>query len=462
MRPVLIGIIGISMWPLLVAQKTVLFFSGDEPATHTANRPIFRHRSSSFSYSPARRSRACVPLHVASQGKGLATALRSHLPARLLQLPRSWGSLLLPSGSGGTGRPSLPTLRKLGSVRSMGDLRRELAAAGVAARATAAKPAGEEHGAASAGAGHLALEKTGGKGELSDGKAAQKGEAAQAVAVVVAAGSRAGAAKVEGSAAAEGTASVPAKVPVGPTGDGGSPEGGRPADAAAVSTDGSSARSGDKLLAAGDGAAAGAGGDGASLTSETLGGGRRRSLPSRKRRSAGSQPAEDGDSSSMSRSSAPVLAGSPPGLEVNAGTLTTVTDVKTMHPHWAPLLCSKRREATRPQNIAPRHRMSHVVVFMYKPRHVFLYPRGVSSHVVAMSVYRCFSRQLRQVLEGSAGTASGEKGGQHSRVGGASSPLALTAVASLDEQVRGLGVRAHGRRSLGRGGGKEAKNVRMF
>lgn len=296
------------------------------------------------------RFRLACPCGVCLQGKGLASALHSRLPARLLHLPRSWGALLLPPGT--TARPSLSSLRKLGSVRSMGDLKRELAAAATAAAAarTAAtkQPAREECDKVAAGTGTgtggLTLKKTGGgKQELAVGEAAQD-IAVPAVAVAAASGDRAGAETAVGAAPAEGKAPVVAKASMGSTDHGDSPEAGRPADpaAAAAVADASgdpSSASGGKL-AAGEGTAADAGIDAASPTSKASGRGQRGSSPSRKRRSAGSRSGDagelppSGNSTSGSRtSSAPMgvvsAVLSTGGLEANAGASSTaVTNVR--------------------------------------------------------------------------------------------------------------------------------------
>ncbi len=69
-------------------------------------------------------------------GRHLAAALHPRLPGRLLTPPSAWGaSLLLPSAAARL--RSLPSLRALRGVRSLGDLRREVTAAGAAAAAAA-------------------------------------------------------------------------------------------------------------------------------------------------------------------------------------------------------------------------------------------------------------------------------------------------------------------------------------
>lgn len=310
-----------------VTQKGPVFSSSGSEAEarrlQCRRRLISRHRNVVL-YFPLLFARL-LPLRV-SQGKGLAAALHSHLPARLLQLPRSWGSLLIPFGTGrptlpsGAGRPTLPSLRTLGSVRSMGDLKRELAAAGGVTRAATAEPAGQKRDTVGAGTGDLAIKKSAGKEELEEGKAARQAGAAPTVAV--AAGAGAGAAEAAGSTAAEVRASVAAKAPTGPGHSEGSSETGRPAEAAAASAaNGSSSANDGKLTSAAD-----AGIDGVLPTSTTSGEDQHESPLSRKRRSAGSQAAEDGElspsSSGVNGSTALMAAGSRAGPEASAGTST--------------------------------------------------------------------------------------------------------------------------------------------
>ncbi|CAM9147865.1 unnamed protein product, partial [Ectocarpus fasciculatus] len=79
-------------------------------------------------------------------GRGLATALHLSLPTRLLQQRR-----LLAASS----LPTLPSLRALAGVRSLGDLKRELTALGTAARAATATPAKPEQAMGTEGGGYI-------------------------------------------------------------------------------------------------------------------------------------------------------------------------------------------------------------------------------------------------------------------------------------------------------------------
>ena len=233
----------------------------------------------------------------------------------------------------------------------MGDLRRELAAAGAAARAAMDKPAGKEKRRAAAEAGGLAIKKIDGgiKEEPEEGRSAHQIEA-EAPPVAVAAGD--GAESARSAMEEEKVSAVPAKAPSGSFNYGSSSEKGRTADAAAVaevSSDGYFA-SGDKPVAGEDTAAADDGVDGASLTSTAAG---RGSSSSRKRRSAGSQGAEEGRlspnsgrSRSVSRSSLRVAAGSAAGLEIDDGTSTTATNVR-QH--------AQRRAAQAPPTLRHTH-----------------------------------------------------------------------------------------------------------
>ncbi|CAM9842906.1 unnamed protein product [Ectocarpus sp. 6 AP-2014] len=101
----------------------------DPPATNTG--------------TPSNRSRE-------ARKAGLATALHFSLPARLLQ-PRTKGAELLAA----PGLPTLPSLRALAGVRSLGDLKRELTALGTAARAATATPANQEQAIATEGGGTI-------------------------------------------------------------------------------------------------------------------------------------------------------------------------------------------------------------------------------------------------------------------------------------------------------------------
>eukprot|EP00903_Cladosiphon_okamuranus_P020324 g18647.t1 len=303
-------------------------------------------------------------------GKRFAAALHSHLPARLLQLPRSWGALLLPSGM--IGRTSLPSLRTLGSVRSMSDLKRELAAA-----ATAKRPTTEERDETGTWKG------AGTKGVTPKKAAAGKeklafGKAEQAEAVPAEAGDQVGAEMAAGAAPAEGKAPLAAEAPMCATDRGGLPQAERLADAATAAAADAPGDTGDGNLAAGQGLNA------ASLTSTASGRDQHaRSSLSRKRRSSGNRAEEDWgvppsggrNGSSLSRSSAPKGKVSSTGrLEAKAGAWSTA--------------------------------------------------------------------ETNDLQDSVGMVVSGEKRAHHPRGDSVSStPLALPAVVSLDEQVRGLGAK---------------------
>eukprot|EP00752_Nemacystus_decipiens_P002026 g1941.t1 len=336
------------------------------------------------------------PSTVRRTRRGIAAALHSQLPAKLLQLPRAWGSLLGPSGSTAGRGPGLPSLRKLGSVRSIGDLKRELAAAGATVRSATAGLAKGAPQLAAAGLGDLALKKSDGGDERKqpEGKRRTTPQAGAAPAAASAARDRVAPAGAAVGAAAEGEASPPAKIPTAAADTKGSLETGRRRDAAAAaaaSAGGSSAGGDGRDIVEGTAAGEDAGVDGASRVSNASAGDRGGSSLSRNKGSVGGRAANDGESSasgghssssgssSRSRSgvnlsSAPMAAGSPVGLKADAGRSTTAPDVR--------------------------------------------------------------QHAKRKALE-----ASEKRGHQHPRGEGSTSPLVLPAVESINEQVRGLGAR---------------------
>ncbi|CAM9208478.1 unnamed protein product [Ectocarpus sp. 4 AP-2014] len=126
---------------------------------------------------------------------GLATALHFSLPTTLLQ-PRAKGARLLAAPS----LPTLPSLRALAGVRSLGDLKRELTALGTAARTATATPTNHEQAMTTEGGGTI-----GGNALLSMKTRAWKRKEKETVAEPADTVS-----KAEGKASADGDTPVPA------------------------------------------------------------------------------------------------------------------------------------------------------------------------------------------------------------------------------------------------------------
>lgn len=269
----------------------------------------------------------------------------------------------------------------------MGDLKRELAAAGLGGRAATAEPAREEDGAAAVGAGGLSRKKAGAKngpeGEKNAPVEAAPAAAEAETALAAATGGRTGAEAAVG-AATEGKPPARVDALVGSADSGASAKGGRSADAGA-SADGSSPSRGK--LAVGGGTTADPG-DGLVSAAGPTASEKGRCASSRHpvRLSGSSNAVEDGELS-------PSDGGSGGGGKVN-------------------------RSAAQMAAASP------------------VGPDG--------SMWR---NQSGQALEGSVGTGIAEESDQHPRGESVSSPSALTAVASLDEKVRGFGVRQRERES---------------